>query len=583
MLHIAALPALLGFLPAGCAPALRPDTSVSEPAATVPAVAVPAAAVSHAPEGDDATQAPPAPPLPRPHHGAGLNRYEDVLKVACGVGAGPEGRAGLVEDAPFQSTFGRAISIVGPLPDRDALRTLANAMSEPAGGTGLDDARSPAGLIFLGQFIDHDVTLDAVSRLAESTDPANVRTIRTPRLDLDSVYLDGPEASAFLYDPNHHGRLLTGTDANELDLPRNRANTAIIGDPRNDENTVIAQMHLMFLRFHNAVLADVEAGVFDAHREEDEDDFEFARRLVRWHYQWIVQGEFLSSVVDAKVLAKVRMGMGEANSWCRTADVPAFPIEFSAAAYRFGHSQIRGGLRLQRGGAERPLFARTGGLSNFGPIPSDQTIDWSLFFRTTIAHPQPSRALDPLLTPELLDLPFVRDPVAIERGDADLAFRNLQRGSLTFQLPTGEQAHGFLKARGLTTRPDPVATHPAVTEAQLDGTPLWFYCLHEASAFDGRLGDVGGTLVAATLLRMLTHDPLSFLADETTEELIQYRLTESALEVVQSRTAGGPTKPEPAEAVARRRSAWKPFLGPAPDDFTMADLVRYTEASEGVR
>ena len=58
-----------------------------------------------------------------------------------------------------------------------------------------------AGLTFLGQFVDHDVTFDASSRLGTPTVPADTRNFRSPALDLDSVYGDGPVADQRLYDP----------------------------------------------------------------------------------------------------------------------------------------------------------------------------------------------------------------------------------------------------------------------------------------------------------------------------------------------------------------------------------------------
>ena len=51
-----------------------------------------------------------------------------------------------------------------------------------------------AGTTFLGQFIDHDITFDATSRLGVPTEPQERRNCRTPALDLDSVYGGGPSA-----------------------------------------------------------------------------------------------------------------------------------------------------------------------------------------------------------------------------------------------------------------------------------------------------------------------------------------------------------------------------------------------------
>ena len=53
-------------------------------------------------------------------------------------------------------------------------------------------------MTFFGQFIDHDITLDVTSQIGSFADVENITNVRTPTLDLDSVYLNGPEASAWM-------------------------------------------------------------------------------------------------------------------------------------------------------------------------------------------------------------------------------------------------------------------------------------------------------------------------------------------------------------------------------------------------
>ena len=75
---------------------------------------------------------------------------------------------------------------------------------------------------------------------------------------------------------------------------------AIIGDPRNDENLILSQMHLAFLKFHNALIDHVRS-TGSATRSV----FEEARRLCRWHYQWMVVHDFLPSVVGQDTLNQI--------------------------------------------------------------------------------------------------------------------------------------------------------------------------------------------------------------------------------------------------------------------------------------
>ena len=95
-------------------------------------------------------------------------------------------------------------------------------------------------------------------------DPHALVNFRTPRLDLDSVYGLGPEVQPYLYDWDSDPpgvRLLVGCNPRDgtEDLPRNQQERALIADPRNDENLIVAQLHLLFIRFHNAVVDHLAA------------------------------------------------------------------------------------------------------------------------------------------------------------------------------------------------------------------------------------------------------------------------------------------------------------------------------------
>ena len=138
-----------------------------------------------------------------------------------------------------------------------------------------------AGFTFLGQFLDHDMTFDPTSSLARRQDPESIRNFRIPALDLDSLYGGGPSVSPALYDQSvDHGQTtmlveeIPGSAAATVDgqprfdLPRNSQNVAVIGDPRNDENLIVSQLHLAMLRFHNAVVADVKATIAGLTLEE---------------------------------------------------------------------------------------------------------------------------------------------------------------------------------------------------------------------------------------------------------------------------------------------------------------------------
>ena len=125
-----------------------------------------------------------------------------------------------------------------------------------------EDPQITAAYTYLGQFTDHDLTFDPTSRLREALTKKQLNKLadfRTPRFDLDNLYGRGPADQPYLYaeDGIHMllGEPMSGNpfDPDAHDLPRGPNGRALIGDPRNDENRIVAQLHAIFLRFHNQV------------------------------------------------------------------------------------------------------------------------------------------------------------------------------------------------------------------------------------------------------------------------------------------------------------------------------------------
>ena len=188
-------------------------------------------------------------------------------------------------------------------------KTPAELITNPAlSAKNSDNPNLTAGFTFLGQFLDHDMTFDPTSSLERQADPEQIANFRTPSLGLDNVYGAGPGGSPHLYDTQggKGGKFLleaTGT-ANKFDLPRNSQKVALIGDPRDDENLIISQLQVAFLKFHNEVVDYVKTKIKLTGSDEI---FAEAQRIVRWHYQWIVVHEFLrrtcgDAVVDLSLI-----------------------------------------------------------------------------------------------------------------------------------------------------------------------------------------------------------------------------------------------------------------------------------------
>ena len=514
--------------------------------------------------------------------GARLDVGGDAAALDAAIdGSGEDAiRHGLVNDFLGPGRFGRMFGDLAAFrPPDDALVELARSMRDDAPQDPAGDADIPAGMTYLGQFIDHDITRDKTEGFPEIDDAATIEQARSPSLDLDSLYGMGPVSQPELYDPSFppdRARMLIGrtsavavplgaglANAPTLmpnDLPRKADRSATIGDPRNDENLVVAQTHLAFLKFHNAVIDTIPgpsappAGGYDAcfYARPDGGDtlFHRAQKLVRFHYQWIVLHEFLPSVIDPAVLQDV---LANGRTFFELPDgEPFMPIEFSVAAYRFGHSMIRDRYDWNRtfnddgppalaDATLQLLFGFTGGGGFPAPgpphvaLPSNWVIDWRRFFdfgRAELVNR--TRRLDTAISPKLHDLP---SPSVAATPPVSLPARNLLRGSRV-GLPTGQ---AVAEAMGVAPiDPTVLADGPQGLILQqfrmLQNTPLWYYVLKEAEVGGGnRLGAVGSRILAEVFVGLLEGSPHSFLSEDR---------------------------------------GWTPTLGATPGSFTMSDLVR---------
>ena len=405
---------------------------------------------------------------------------------------------------------------------------LAESMRDPApGGTAGDNNGLPSGFTFLGQFIDHDLTMDRETLGNQVADPDGSVNIRSPLLNLDSVYNlvqpDGVSVGA-TRDPANPAKLLLEPNVNGvLDLPRNPDGTAQIADPRNEENLLICQLHITVIRFHNRL---VDEGC----------TFEEARLLTTWHYQWIVMTDFLprnvgqdrvDAVLEIKSNGKpkVKTSFFKPNNGSKLFT----PLEFAVAAFRFGHTQVRNNYNpnLQIRVAIQQPVAGAGNLNGFRPIPSTHVMDFRNFFHFPDS-PDPAipplfnstRRMDAVLSPNLLNLPVSSLPNAPTR--TSLPARNIERG-VQVGLPSGQAV-----ARGLgvpvldnatlaAASPPASSTSPGAAAVLADAgfageCPLWFYLLAESAVTQNaeRLGAVGGTIIAETLAGIMDADKGSF-------------------------------------------------------------------------
>jgi hypothetical protein len=364
-----------------------------------------------------------------------------------------------------------------------------------------------AGTTFLGQFVDHDITFDTTSAMGVPTDPGSSPNARTPSLDLDSVYGAGPVGSPQLYDSSDRAKLRIESGGVFEDLPRDRTGAAIVADPRNDENLMIAGLQCAFILFHNNAVEWSRAnGYADA-------AFEQARQLTTWHYHWVVLHEFLPLIAGEGLVDDVlRKGRRFYKPRMREGFIP---VEFQAAAYRFGHSMVRPSYRANlKGDDGNPFFAMV-----FDPAGEGQAdpvdlrggsraprrfIGWQTFFDFGDGEVKPNKRIDTKISTPLFDLPL--GAIASHDTPQSLPQRNLLR-QLTWSLPSGQDVAKAMGAERLT--PDDLRVLKPYGFDR--STPLWYYVLREAELrADGlTLGKVGGRIVAEVLIGLIQSDPRS--------------------------------------------------------------------------
>ncbi|MGM1058615.1 peroxidase family protein [Saccharothrix sp. Mg75] len=487
--------------------------------------------------------------------------------------------------------------------DEGTRTALAQAMTDAA-AVQRDSANPPipAGFTYLGQFVDHDLTMDrSESQLGEDVNLDELVQGRSPALDLDSLYGRGPEdRTDRAFYAADRVKLKVGTTSpaaasgplsqamEGFDLPRlgqtglteEDRRRPLIPDERNDENLAVAQTHLAFIRFHNRVVDELALRGLTGRRL-----FEAAREQVVRHYQWVLRHDFLPRVVDPAIVDDVftngrRFFEAPRRGRPPVGLHPTMPLEFSVAAYRLGHSMIRASYEWNRvfntpngiAGTLFLLFVFSGTSGNFDPgsalpdldDPNHESVDalptnWIADFRRLYDFAEADRPdlappvdggnvtkrLDSLLVDPLRQLPagtFDGRGTVVTEIQRNLAFRNLTRANMV-RLASGQQMAEFLEVEPLTAEQVLVGDGGASLESLTDeqkaavtaATPLWFYVLREAEFTGGRLGAVGGRIVAEVFHRAMEGSRTSIV----------------------------------------REPSWRPTLGPDRRTFRMVDLLLF--------
>jgi hypothetical protein len=293
------------------------------------------------------------------------------------------------------------------------------------------------------------------------------------------------------------------------------------------------------------------------------------QRRVRWHYQWVVIHDFLPRIVGQDMVDSVfpiehkhvlggdlklhKVEVREAKlKFYKPRNNAFMPVEFSVAAYRFGHSMVRPIYRFNSVIDRVPVFSgnfnpkNLENLNGFRPLPEDWGFEWMFFFELG-GNPANQPMQKAYRIDQQLVNPLGSLPPAIATSPSSLAERNLIRG-LRLGLPSGQSVAKAMDIHPLADsdlRVGPVGgPQQPITDFGTDfrhNAPLWFYILREAEVFHqgNQLGPVGGRIVAEVLVGILDADHMSYQNVDP---------------------------------------SWKPELGNAQGRFGMADLIRFAVA-----
>jgi hypothetical protein len=408
---------------------------------------------------------------------------------------------------------------------------LANAMGYDKEREGTLTPR--IGYTYFGQFLGHDLTHDATPLAGPYHDPENTPNFRTSAFDLDHVYGDGPAGSPYLYEGEAGaetfkiGATVPGGYRRDLPIQHGHLLIGDLQDTRNVDNLLLRQLHVLFLKFHNEAIRQLQTNrelISATESLGSSTLFERARRLVSWHYQWMIRHDYLPRILHNDLWRHQRVPRKAGNEF-------SVPVEFALAGFRFGHSMVRNAYRLNC----RRQRVLIGELMDLGqraePISDDDLVEWGTFFDgLPTSGPQASSAfIDTSVSRAMHGLSegTIRLANKLEVIDpSNLPLRTFLRGART-QLPSGQEVAEAFLSQGKIQPEDRLSPVELATDTcdqsgnvltkhgLVGNTPLFYYVLKEAElrGVGLCLGPVGSHILSDVIQGALESDPDGYMAN----------------------------------------------------------------------
>lgn len=432
--------------------------------------------------------------------------------------------------------------------DTSKLERLADAMH---GNPLINGYSLLAGYTYLGQFIAHDITHLKGSEVTSHGEPAeNVKfkQLVSPTLDLSGIYGNGFFDSRIRVE-RATGKMSLGYISiskdplgndiieNRGDVPRNHLKEALIADRRNDDNLLLSQFHLKLLEVHNAMIDELTSKKPELNSIEL---FNHVRNDLILYFQEAVLFDYLKEVANDDVWESIIL-QNKYDIWkIKKHEQLRVPVEFSGAAFRFGHAMIRKAYKLNDRGLNvfiERLLRKTGkfGLDNKDYLTLRDEVDWRRFFNFGVESGKNSANL---IAPELLlEINVPGSP----NMSGKIGLKNLLRGN-ELKLASGQEIYEEIKSLKLSKKIEPQKLTPEDINMKdnegrpyfnpkdignfLECTPLWFYILVEAaienSITNKGLGKMGSLIVTETLKKLISNSfPSIFEGDRPKYEFIE--------------------------------------------------------------
>lgn len=422
-------------------------------------------------------------------------------------------------------------------------RVISNVVVDHPDGD-LKNARDMSNFVYAwGQFIDHDLDLTTsasprtsfnvavpkgdpefdpnstgtqIIPLSRSNyDPATGTSKTNPRQQINDItaFLDGSmvygsDATRAAALRTFSGGKLKTSDGNLL--PANTAGLAnandthqtpdnqlfLAGDVRANENVELTSLQTLFVREHNRLATSIAASNPGLN---DEQIYQLARRFVIAEIQSITYNEFLPALLGPDAMRPYQGYNPNVN--------PGIANEFSAAAFRLGHSMLGDDVEF---------------LDNNGNEVHDAMALKDVFFNPNVVR---ETGIDPILKYLASDNAEEIDTKVVDslrnflfgqpgQGGLDLASLNIQRGRDhgLADYNTTRAAYGLPRVRSFADITSNVQLQQQLKSlyGTVDKIDLWVGGLAEDHVRGGSLGPTFTRIVADQFMRLRDGDRFFF-------------------------------------------------------------------------